>query len=176
MAETYSADDIGINPEFIKQNENFVQRPTKRKGGPYSKEERIKRQNEVYRLHFEYGYTARKIAELMKISRNTVNSDIDILYSQVMEKADVLDPTYIMAINLERLEVQRSRIRELIDKADSIQQKLALERLIYEIDSKILNTYSRLAESTRRVNDLAVLKLNRWMKENKKIREIYDII
>jgi len=36
-----------------------------KKGGPYSKDEREKRQNEVFRLHFEYGYSATKIADLM---------------------------------------------------------------------------------------------------------------
>jgi len=40
-------------------------------GGPYSKDEREKRQNEVFRLHFEFGYSAVKIADLMKINRNT---------------------------------------------------------------------------------------------------------
>lgn len=33
-------------------------------GGPYSKDDRGKRQNEVFRLHFELGYPATKIADL----------------------------------------------------------------------------------------------------------------
>ena len=48
-------------------------------GGPYTKDERTKRQNEVARLHFEYGYSAVKIAEMMKVNRNTINSDIKYL-------------------------------------------------------------------------------------------------
>jgi len=41
-----------------------------KKGGPYSKDEREKRQKEVFRLHFEYGYYATRIADLMKIKRS----------------------------------------------------------------------------------------------------------
>jgi len=38
----------------------------KKKGGPYTKNEKTKRQNEVYRLHFERGYSAVKISDMMK--------------------------------------------------------------------------------------------------------------
>jgi len=47
-----------------------------KKGGPYSKKDRDSRIDEVCRLHFEYGYSAKKISELMKVNRNTINSDI----------------------------------------------------------------------------------------------------
>lgn len=55
-------------------------------GGPYTKDERTKRQNEVARLHFEYGYSAVKIAEMMKVNRNTINSDIKYLYSEIKKE------------------------------------------------------------------------------------------
>ena len=48
----------------------------KKKGGPYTKDEQRKRRDEVYRLHFEYSYSARKIAEFLKINRSTINRDI----------------------------------------------------------------------------------------------------
>lgn len=41
----------------------------------------MKRQNEVYRLHFKRGYSAVKISEMMKINRNTINKDITYWYS-----------------------------------------------------------------------------------------------
>ena len=50
-------------------------------GGPYSRDDREKRQNEVFRLHFEFGYPATRIAELMNINRNTINADIKYWYS-----------------------------------------------------------------------------------------------
>ena len=50
--------------------------PKSHQRGPYTKQELENRRNEVYRLHFEYRYSVRKIAELMKINRNTINGDI----------------------------------------------------------------------------------------------------
>jgi len=141
---------------------------SKKRGGPYSKEEKIKRQNEVYRLHFDYGYSGRKIAELMIINRNTVNGDIDYWYSKIVKNTNILNPEDSIIITLKRFEIQRSRLREELDKTDSIQEKLMIERFIFNLDSKILNTYHRLVESVRKVADVSTQKLNDWMKENKK--------
>ena len=54
--------------------------------GPYPKDERVRRQNEVSRLHFEYGYSATKISSVMKVNRNTINQDIKSLYSEIKEE------------------------------------------------------------------------------------------
>ena len=58
-----------ISSEFIAQNQNdlgqFMPKPHQR--GPYSKQELEQRRNEVYRLHFEYGYSARKITDMIRI-------------------------------------------------------------------------------------------------------------
>ena len=43
-----------------------------KKGESYTKDERIKRQNEVHRLHFEYGYSAIKISEMITVSNSKV--------------------------------------------------------------------------------------------------------
>ena len=59
-----------------------------KKGGPYTKKEQEERRDEVFRLHFEHGYSALKISELMKINRNTINEDIKYLYSQVTNEFD----------------------------------------------------------------------------------------
>ncbi len=139
-----------------------------KKGGPYTKQEIIDRKNEVYRLHFEYGYSARKIADLMKVNRNTVNGDIDYWYSKIVQNYNMFDPSYAIMVNLQRLDIQRSRLREQLDKTETFQEKLALERLILEIDSKILNTHNKLTNSTRRLIDYSTERINDWMKENKK--------
>lgn len=164
MEETNSP--FYVDAEFIEQNKNF-KNITKR-GGPYSRAERDKRQHEVYKLHFEYGYSARKISDLMKVNRNTVNGDIDYWYSKIYKNTKVFNPAPTIILNLERLELQRTRLREQLDKTNAFQERLALERLIYEIDCKIMHVHNRLAESARAVHDLAVEKLNRWMKDNKK--------
>lgn len=58
----------------------------KKAGGSYTKDEQRKRRDEIYRLHFEYGYPAKKISEFLKVNRGTINRDKMYLYSQVNKK------------------------------------------------------------------------------------------
>lgn len=160
--------EFNISDDFIETNKKFKPDTRRKKGGPYTKQEIIDRKNEVYRLHFEYGYSARKIADLMKVNRNTVNGDIDYWYSKIVQNINMFDHSYAIMVNLQRLDIQRSRLREQLDKTETFQEKLALERLILEIDSKILNTHYKLTNSTRHLFDYVTEKMNDWMKENKK--------
>jgi hypothetical protein len=128
-----------VDSEFIEENKK-INSKTHRNGGPYSRSERDKRRQEAYKLHFEYGYSARKISELMKINRNTINGDIDYWYSKIYKSTNIHNPDVVIVLNVQRLEIQRTRLREQLDKAESFQERLALERLIYEIDCKILHT------------------------------------
>lgn len=57
-----------------------------KKGGPYTKNEKMEQQNEAYKLHFEHNYSAVKISEMMKINRNTINSDISHWYTSLAEE------------------------------------------------------------------------------------------
>jgi len=161
--------DLNISEEFIEENKLFIPKELHRKGGPYNKNERLERRNEVYRLHFEYGYSALKISKIMKINRNTINGDIDYWYFKIATNYSVLNPEYTVIITLQRFEIQRSRLREQLDKTiSSYQERLAIERMIYEIDSKVLQTHQRLTDSTRRVMEVSTQKLNSWLKKNKK--------
>ncbi len=160
--------EFNISDDFIETNKKFKPDTRRKKGGPYTKQEIIDRKNEVHRLHFEYGYSARKIADLMKVNRNTVNGDIDYWYSKIVENFNMFDPAYGIMVNLQRLDIQRSRLREQLDKTETFQEKLALERLMLEIDSRILNTHYKLTNSTRTIIDYSTERMNNWMKENKK--------
>ena len=162
------SNELNISDDFIETNKKFKPDTQRKKGGPYTKQEIIDRKNEVYRLHFEYGYSARKIADLMKVNRNTINGDIDYWYSKIVENFNIFDPSYAVMVNLQRLDIQRSRLREQLDKTETFQEKLALERLILEIDSRILNTHNKLTSSTRNLIDYSTERMNNWMKENKK--------
>jgi len=160
-----------VSKKFLKDNQVFSQtilKSQKKKGGPYNKADRLARRNEVYRLHFEYGYSAMKISELMKIHRNTISGDIQYWYGKILKNTHIFDPEHAVILNIERLEIQRSRLRERLDKADSFQEKNILERLSFDIDCKILNTYHRLAESKIRMNEYSTNRMNRWLKENNK--------
>ena len=83
----------------------------------------------------------------MKINRNTINGYIDYWYSQILIQSDVLDPEYAITVSLQRLEIQRSRLREQLDKSESFQEKSVLNRLIFDIESKLLHTNDKLSNS-----------------------------
>ena len=118
----------------------------------------------MYILHFEYGYSARKIADLKKVNRNTVNGDIAYWYSKITKNHLIFNPESIIIITTERLDLQRTRLREYLDKAATIKEKLPIERLIIEIDSKLTNIHLRVLESTKRVYDRGIGYINEYLK------------
>jgi hypothetical protein len=147
----------------------FTPKPHRR--GPYSKKDKEARRIEIHKFHFDYGYSARKIEEITKIRRNTINSDLNYWYSKIVENNNILDPEIAISISLERLEAQYTRLREQYDKADSQQEKNALERLMLDVNSKVINTNHRLAESTIKTMDSVTNRLNDWLeKDRSKIR------
>jgi len=58
----------------------------KKKGGPYTKNEQEQRRKSVRELHFEKGYSAVKISEILGINRNTINEDIKNCYMQMADE------------------------------------------------------------------------------------------
>lgn len=139
--------------------------PKSNRNGPYTIHEKEKRRNEVYRLHFEYGYSARKISSLMNINRNTINSDIDYWYAKVVNKAELFDPEYWIVRKIERLEIQRTRTREQLDKESKFEHKLALERLLFDLESKILHIQLKLVDSEVRHYTESRATFNEWLKK-----------
>lgn len=156
--------EFGINQEFIEQGK--IIKKSKKRGGPYPKGLQDKRKDEGYKLHFEYGYSERRIAQMMSINRGTVRSDLDFLYRQVMEKNDLVDPEINTAVFLERLDIQRARIRKELEQAKTVQEKIILEKMIFSIDDKIVQTYLKLCTSERSVFDKSVKAVNQLMKDN----------
>ena len=159
--------ELEISQDFINENKKLYQsRPKSRKSGPYSKHERQKRRDEVYRLHFEYGYSARKIADLMKINRHTIDSDIQYLYSTLQHANNKISFGDLINKQHIRFEYQRNRLMQILEKTNSIQEKQQLERLIFDIDSKLTNTYLKVCDSKLKNWDQAVDYINEWMKKN----------
>ena len=157
---------LHVSNEFLKQNSKHAKtkRPVK-KGGPYPRIDKDKRRDEIYRLHFEYSYSARKIADLMKVNRNTVNGDIDYWYSHIFKRVNILNPEFKIVTGLERMQIQLTRLREQLDKTKSISERISIERLMYDINSKILYTYQKLAISSIRTLDMATQWYNDKMKK-----------
>lgn len=167
MAQVSKDSTLDVSSEFIESGKSLKTKQKKR-SGPYSKDGKIKRRNEVYRLHFEYRYSARKISELMTIPRNTINSDVDYWNGKICANSNIIDPEISVNINIHRFDIQYSRLREDLDKAENVQQRHAIEKMLFDIDCKIINTQIKLADSMKRIHRLGIGYLNDWLKENGK--------
>ena len=143
-----------------------------KKGGPYSKDEQRKRRDEVYRLHFEYGYSARKISEFLKINRGTINRDIMYWHVNIVKKWRHLDPEIFVMNQIERFELQRTRLRKQLDSLQSFQEKITVEKFIFNIDMKIGNLQVRLVDAKSKIKSHAANQINRYFKEKKVKRRV----
>ena len=159
-----TTNELQISKDFLKQNSKYAKtkRP-KKKGGPYSKNDKIVRRDEVYRLHFDYGYSARKIAELMKVSRNTINGDMQYWYSKISRNIHIINPETSIIVQLDKMKIQGTRLREQLDKVSDGSERITIERLIFDINSKIMHTVQKLADSKIRNQERAAEWLNNQM-------------
>jgi predicted DNA-binding protein YlxM (UPF0122 family) len=129
QASDFSVQELANRPsEFKSKN---------KKGGPYSKKDRDSRIDEVCRLHFEYGYSAKKISELMKINRNTINSDIKQLYLTLESNWEKTTSVSLLQNHIESVLAQKRRLREALDNTEKFSEKLAIEKMILQVESKI---------------------------------------
>ena len=162
--------ELSVPEDFIKENKaNLGQfMPKSRKRGPYSKHDKLTRRSEVYRLHFEYGYSARRIAEMMKVNRNTINGDIQYLYGQVIKNYNMVDPRIAIIKQINKLEIQKTRLREQLDKTKNHSERISIERLLFDIDSKIIHIRIKISESNYQVHRMATKWLNDHLEKNQK--------
>jgi len=116
---------------------NQVSEPIK-KGGPYSEFDREIRQKKVFMLHIEYGFPAVKIAEMMKVNRNTINEDIKACYSKLSSYFDDQSLAQSTKKQIYRFEMQRTHLLGYLGEEISLKEKLGVQRLIFELDKKIL--------------------------------------
>lgn len=135
---------IDVSPEFIEENKKInLVRPSQ--FSPYTRSQRRRRRAEVARLHFEHGIPAIRIAEMLKVDRNTVNSDLKLLYMEASKQWGVTNLQEYLYKQLTRLEAQRDRLSSyLIRTNNDIDKSLPVERLIADIDFKLLSAMERL--------------------------------
>ncbi|GKS66962.1 hypothetical protein YTPLAS73_05090 [Nitrosarchaeum sp.] len=155
-----------ITPEFIDENQKLCQTIPKN-SGPYPTQAKKSRRDKVLKLHFEYGYSARRISELMKINRNTINSDVNYWYSKLEKEQETVSADACLAKLTNRLESQRVQLREDLDKSSSPQKKMLLHKMLLEIDGRLIQFYMKMKSTDNVIYDLATKRLNEWMKEKK---------
>jgi hypothetical protein len=173
--DNYGRFDLEINEEFIEENKkinlNLVRhgQNSKHKFALFTKSQRRKRRMEVYKLHFEHGVPATRIAELMKVDRNTVNNDLKILYRKALNdyNPDDMSLDDILQKQLLRLETQRDRLCLYLSDAKDINNKIAIERLIADIDFKLIGAIEKVSHNIGRFWDEIIKEINRIAEEKK---------
>jgi len=165
--------DVQVSDEFIEEGKlcKVVQ---KKPNAPYSKKDRLARRKEVYRLHIELGYSAVKIADLMKIHRNTINDDIKYLYSKISNQFEDYGYDVLIQKHIIRLETQRIRLIERLDKETDWNRKLALERMIMDLESKLLGITFKVSDSEYSRSVFAVEMANDILKKSKQEKRYYS--
>jgi len=161
MNENSSNDEEDMNEK--KSNLAKPSQNNKHKFAPYTRNERKERREEVYKLHFEHGMPATKIAELMKVDRHTIDNDLKILYKKaIMDYDDYRYFEEIIDKQLVRLESQRDRLGlYLCDTKTNISNKIAIERLLADIDLKIIGVIDRMGENIIVNHDEIIEKVNK---------------
>ena len=115
-----------------------------KKGGPYTGKQRHQRQNKVYHMHFEKGYSAVRIANELGVSRNTINSDIQNCYSEIVEEFPKRELSYLLLGQIQALRFQKERLVEYTKDKTMEKKKLDCEKLINGIDCKIADIVLKL--------------------------------
>ena len=163
------SDNLQVPREFLAEEELGQTMPKskkKRNGGPYPLQAKKKRRDEVFRLHFDYGYSARKIADMLKINRNTINSDIAYCYSGLQREDSMMTIQDWVNKMIYRLETKRVRIMEKLDKAVELQEFLLLEKMLYEVDAKIVQVVMKMQTTEQMTYDRTISMLNDWLEEH----------
>ena len=157
-----------VKVDNIKLDDNLVKR--RQKFAPYTKAQRKKRRVEVYKLHFEHGLPATKISELMMVDRNTINSDLKFLYRQALSDYNLNDMSLedILEKQLVRLETQRDRLGIYLSDSKDVTSKVTIERLIADIDFKVLSAVEKINHNTVQFYDQIIKAVN-TIAENKKL-------
>lgn len=131
-------------------------RNEQKKGGPYTKQEQEKRRTKVYELYFEKGNSAVKIAQMLDVNRHTINSDINSWYTHMAAQIGGENVGAIVLKQIEKLEIQRKRLLDMLDKQTDFSSKVTLEKLLYELDSKIAGFVSKMAGKDLRVDKYGI--------------------
>lgn len=160
-------DPLDVPTDFIEENKKANLVKPRQKFAPYTRSQRRKRRVEVYRLHFEQGMPAVRIAEAMKVDRNTIQNDLKILYHEAMKDYDPGTPflDQYLEKQLVRLESQRDRLGTYLVDAKDTETKLSIERLIADIDFRLLQAVAKVHYGYYKFWDQVTEEVNRVAKQ-----------
>ena len=108
----------------------------------------------MYSLYYEKGYSALKIAETIDVNRNTINEDIKYWNKQIAAEFGKENLGETLCRQIERLDIQRRRILDELEKQDEISKKIQLEKLLFGIDYKIAGIISKVLGANLQIEDI----------------------
>lgn len=170
--------DLQIDQEFMEENIKIDlvrhRQNHKHKFPPFTRSQRRKRRMEVYRLHFEKGIPAIRIADMMNVDRNTINNDLKILYNKALNDYNPNEITLdeILQKQLVRLETQRDRLGQYLCEAKDLNSRIIIERLISDIDFRLLGVIEKLNQNIVRFWDEVIKQINKSV-GNEKLKTRY---
>jgi predicted DNA-binding protein YlxM (UPF0122 family) len=160
------SENLYVPKEFFEGQLGQTMPKSEKSGGPYPTHAKKARRDEVFRLHFNYGYSARKIAEMIKINRNTINSDITYWYSQLQKEDSKVSVEDWINKMIYRLETKRARLMERLDKATSLEDFLILEKMLFVVDNKIIQIVIKIQNTNQSIFDRTTNMFNNWLEEH----------
>jgi len=102
---------------------------------------------------------------MMNISRNTINKDVSSCYSKLRTDFDKNGYDDWLNKQLFRVESQRARLRKELDSDITLHEKLQVEKMIFELDSKLSSLIIKMEASTQKYVEFGVKFINDWMEE-----------
>ena len=123
-----------------------------KRGGPYTKREQEERRLDVYHLHFEEKLPAVTIADTLKVNRNTINEDIKFCREQLSNEFGKKELASRMKKQLHRLEIQRTRFLDYLDEFTTLQERLAIEKSIVNVDKTLNGILSEIIDNKLDLN------------------------
>ena len=123
-----------------------------RRGGPYTNEQQAERRKQVYDLHFKQNKSALEIAEIVGVNRNTVNEDIRVVYSQISQEIGGTNLSSLTMGTIHRLELQRARLTEQLDKTGEFEDRMKVDQMILNINVKIAQLAAKIVTSGKQLS------------------------
>jgi len=85
---------------------------------------------------------------MLNVNRNTINSDIKHLYSQLSKNWESRGINSRGLIQIQRLEFQRARLFGELDKQERYKEKHMIEKLLFDIDNRLLQFIVKIKEKS----------------------------
>ena len=127
----------------------------KRKGGRYTQEERDRRREAVYRMHFVEKQVANQIAARLGVNRHTVNADIKWLHQRLLERYHADDPNSMISMQMVALEERRDRLAGSLEQCSNMHEKLQVEKLLHKVDLEINGLLSKVKPPKKKTGKAA---------------------